>query len=83
VARQGRGPARATGAVPGGFERGTTRATPAGAGRCSPRQGVAGAAARVDLAVAAAAARVRCEREREVGERNVRPRYYTCLCSSG
>jgi hypothetical protein len=57
---QGRGPARA-GAASVGVGRGATRAAPARAGRCSPGQGVAGAVARADLA---AAARVRCERER-------------------
>jgi hypothetical protein len=45
MAGQGRGPARATGAALVGVGCDATRAAPVGAGRCGPRQGVAGAAA--------------------------------------
>jgi hypothetical protein len=58
-----------------------TRAVPAGTGRGSPGPGVARVVARGGLA--AAAARVEAMREREAGERNGGPGYYTGLCSSG
>jgi hypothetical protein len=58
-----------------------TGAAPTGAGRGNPGVGVAEAAARGGLAVAAV--RVEAMREREAGERKGRPGYYTCLCSSG
>jgi hypothetical protein len=60
AAGQGRGLACA-GAALAGVRRGATRAVPVGARRCGPGQGVAGAAARADLA---GSARVRCEREK-------------------
>jgi hypothetical protein len=67
VAGQGRGSARVTGAAPVGVGRDVTRAAPAGARQCDSGQGVAGAAARGDLA--AAARMERCEREKREKER--------------
>jgi hypothetical protein len=62
---------------------GATRAALVRAGRCDLGEGMAGAAARGDLAVAAVRVEAMREREREAGGRKVGPRYYTHLCSSG
>jgi hypothetical protein len=69
VAGQGRGPTCATGAALAEVGRGVTRAAPTGAGRCGSRQGVAGAAARGDLAAAATCVEAMRERDKQKKEK--------------